>query len=172
MPVFIEPTALLADQLDRLPPTLVQHLWREVEQANDRLANLLRQAETTRHATLERHQLLQRCLALACQHHGVEPALLRSPYKFQKLVFARAQLAAVLKELHQATQLEIGRLLCRDRSTISHTYTVHDNMFKTNPGYKATYLRLKADCSALCTATPLIATPQPAPATPTTHAAR
>lgn len=147
MPVLVEPTLLLADQLNRLPQRLVQSLWAELESTNQRLTRLLSEAEAARFVALDRHQAFQHCLKSVCDAHSVEPALLRAPYKFQRLVFARAQLAGILTELLRATQQEIARLICRDRSTISHTLVVHRQLLETDPHYRRQYQALKARCS-------------------------
>lgn len=147
MPVLIEPTLLLADELGRLPSSLAESLWSEVEKTNQKLVQLLSEAAHARSAAIDRHQQFLTCLQKVCEAHQVEPALLRTPYKFQRLVFARAQLAALLRELHQATQLEISRLICRERSTISHTLVVHRQMLETDPAYRRQYIRLKAACT-------------------------
>jgi hypothetical protein len=143
MPVFIEPTPLLAHALGELRQGPANTLWRALDQANLRIARLLEQVNHLRLLTAYTREL---ALAerLVCHLWGLPATMLHSRLRHNRLVLARTQLAALAREQFCCTQLELATLLGRDRSTVSHSLRVHANLLRTDSLYRSHYLTLKA----------------------------
>lgn len=146
MPILIEPTAIMAESLKRLSPTEAEIVWACMECSNQELQKLLEKYGASPLQALDRKQAFRVFTSHVCAIHRVEPELLRSPYRFQRLVNARSQLAVLLIELLDAIHVEVAQTVGRERSSVSHMVQNHHDMMKFNEVYRSQYQRLEAMC--------------------------
>jgi chromosomal replication initiator protein len=122
-PISLKAAAILAEGIDGTANSLFQAVFELLAPATGRPQSDTARAEHLLAARADRQPGLREIIAVVARHQNIPQSQLKSSSRRQSIVFARALIIYLARELADISYEEIGRALGgRDHTTIIHSY--------------------------------------------------
>lgn len=149
MAVLLSPTNHLSTQLEGLRGTHAERIWQRLEDWNTELAQLLAKCQQAQVRQHKRQAAYEAVLGECSKLLGLPKRQICSEARYPELVQGRMLLTGYCVGELGMSHAWLGLALGRERSTVGHTWQVHQQKLHEDKAYAALYTELRQRCATL-----------------------